>query len=134
MKILLACTLLLCLAGCASEAASGAEAPPEPQRPAVIAGDPHDLVGAYEPALVTAVRAPEPAPASPPPAADQSRDEPSSGELQWEWMQSQEYWDSVEEEHGYDPDDGYWFEDSSDPTCEGAGIYGDYSPEGYADC
>lgn len=44
------------------------------------------------------------------------------------------YWDWVEEENGYDSDDGYWFEDTNDTSCEGAGAYGDYSPEGYVDC
>lgn len=140
-----AAVALSALAGC--EMGDESQVSPAAPQPAITVAGELGVVGAWTGDHVTANPAPEPvaepAPAPEPVPATVPGDEPdrekSSGEVQWEWFEDQQnqdddYWDQVEVDNGYDPNDGYWFEDGGEPTCDGAGTYGDYSPEGYADC
>ena len=108
-----------------------------PQPSVMIAGE-SAVIGAWTGEVVTAESAPEPAAATAPVAEPTQPDAPaeserekSSGEVQWEWFEEHgrgEDWDAPS------PEEEAEAEANAPHTCEGSGIYGDYSPEGYADC
>lgn len=156
MKVCLAgatAAVALALVGCQVGRAASDPADPLPQPAFTVAGEPA-VLGSWIGEHVTAESAPEPVavPATAP-ATDTGTDAEEAPDAEpipdgWhcngpayqcrgaeaEREREEAYWDWVEEENGYDSDDGYWFEDTNDTSCEGAGAYGDYSPEGYEDC
>ena len=130
--------LILCLTACQPDDPSSVSNT-QSQPAMTVTGEP-GLVGTWTAGLVTAEPAPPPVvepsdevipdgwncngPAYQCRGAEAERERERE---QAEWLEEQEHWDRQGEEEAE-------AEANAPHTCEGAGIYGDYSPEGYADC
>ncbi|WP_156913808.1 hypothetical protein [Brevibacterium album] len=135
-------SVAIALSGCSGAqhaAADGYESQPA----TVIPGTPGEVVGAHSPIAVTAVRAPDPAPSSEHAGSTQTgwdcernwvgaycrtaEESEDQARHQQDWADEQAEWNRQGEEEAE-------AEANAPHTCDGAGAYGDYSPEGYVDC